>query len=249
MKAQSASATVDAGEIERFSRLAEKWWDAEGPFRPLHRINSLRLLYLRDSMAAHFGRNALSPSPLEGLRVLDIGCGGGLVAEPLARLGAYVVGIDASDKNIEVARWHAEQSGLAIDYRHASAEDVQAARESFDVVLALEVIEHVAGADLFIECCAALTRPGGIFIGSTINRTAKAFALAVVGAEYVLRWLPRGTHDWQKFLRPSEFAALLRRHGLKLKDMTGMAYRPLRNEWVLDAKDVSVNYLIAAARE
>jgi len=239
--------TVDAAEIARFAALADAWWDPEGEFRPLHRLNPVRLAYIRRRLIEHFGLDAKAARPLEGLRLLDVGCGGGLLSEPMARLGAKVTGIDAAERNVGVAATHARESGLAIDYRHAAVEDLAAAGERFDVVLALEVVEHVADPDLFLAGCGKVLAPGGALVLATLNRTAKAFALAVVGAEYVLRWLPRGTHDWRKFLRPSELAAGLRRAGLEIEDLSGVAYNPLNDKWTL-ARDLDVNYMAFAVK-
>ena len=241
------SPSIDAVEVERFSALADTWWDPKGSMAPLHRLNPARLSFLRQTLAAHFGRDAKSLSPFEGLRILDIGCGGGLICEPLARLGAAVTGIDAAEANIAVARAHARSADLEIDYRQASAEELAAAGERFDAVLALEVIEHVADVDAFLQAAATLVRPGGAFIASTLNRTPKSLLFAIVGAEYVLRWLPRGTHRWDRFLRPSEFAAGLRRRGLQTREMRGLVYDLLTGEWRL-GKDLGVNYLIFATR-
>jgi 2-polyprenyl-6-hydroxyphenyl methylase/3-demethylubiquinone-9 3-methyltransferase len=240
--------TVDPAEIERFSRIADEWWDPDGKFAPLHRFNPVRLGFVRDRICARFGRDPRQPAVLEGLRILDIGCGGGLISEPLARLGATVTGIDAAERNVAVARLHAERMRLAIDYRHTTAEDLRAAGESFDVVLALEVVEHVADVDLFLECCAALVRPGGLLVMATLNRTTKAFALAVVGAEYVLRWLPRGTHDWRKFVKPSEAVRALRGSGLDVSELCGVAYSPLTGRWALAPSDLDVNYMLVAGK-
>jgi 2-polyprenyl-6-hydroxyphenyl methylase/3-demethylubiquinone-9 3-methyltransferase len=239
--------TVDDADVARFEALAEAWWDPEGEFRPLHRLNPIRLAYIRRKLIEHFGRDARAARPFEGLRLLDVGCGGGLLSEPMARLGAAVTGVDAAGRNIGVAQAHARDGGLVIDYRHAAVEDLAAAGERFDVVLALEIVEHVADAGLFLEACGAVLAPGGALVLATLNRTAKAFALAVVGAEYVLRWLPRGTHDWRKFLRPSELAAGLRRAGLDLADLTGVAYNPLNDKWTL-ARDLDVNYMAFAVK-
>jgi 2-polyprenyl-6-hydroxyphenyl methylase / 3-demethylubiquinone-9 3-methyltransferase len=241
------SSSIDAAEVERFSALAETWWDPKGSMAPLHRLNPARLGFLRETLAAHFSRNARSLSPFQGLRILDIGCGGGLICEPLSRLGATVIGIDAADANIAVARAHARGGDLEIDYRQASAEELAAAGERFDAVLALEVIEHVADVDAFLQAAAMLVRPGGAFIASTLNRTPKSLMLAIVGAEYVLRWLPRGTHRWDRFLRPSEFAAGLRRQGLQTRQIRGLVYDLLAGEWRL-GRDLGVNYLIFAER-
>jgi 2-polyprenyl-6-hydroxyphenyl methylase/3-demethylubiquinone-9 3-methyltransferase len=240
-------ATVDPAEIARFSALAADWWDPAGKFGPLHKLNPVRLAYIRDRLCAQFGRDGRAPRPLSGLRVLDIGCGGGLVTEPMARLGATVTGVDASATNIGVASAHAAQGDLTIDYRHGTAEALVAAGERFDAVLALEIIEHVADVDAFLGACAALTKPGGALILATLNRTPQSFLLAIVGAEYVLRWLPRGTHDWRKFVRPSELAAALRRHGAAVGDLTGVVYNPLSDSWRI-SRDLGVNYLAFAAK-
>jgi 2-polyprenyl-6-hydroxyphenyl methylase/3-demethylubiquinone-9 3-methyltransferase len=243
----ASAASVDPIEIARFSAMADEWWDPLGKFRPLHALNPPRLQFIRDRVAAHFGRAPLAPAPLAGLRVLDIGCGGGLISEPMARLGATVVGLDAAEKNIAVARLHAEQGDLAIEYRCASAEELAAAGESFDVVLALEVVEHVADLASFMAACARLARPGGAAVFSTLNRTPQSFLLGIVGAEYVLRWLPPGTHQWNRFVRPSELAAALRPHGLTITTLEGLSYQPLQQRWRL-SKDLSVNYLGFAAK-
>ena len=245
------SASVDAEEVTKLSASAEEWWDPAGRFRPLHRLNPVRLAFIRDRVATHAGRDPLAERPLQGLRLLDIGCGGGLLAEPLARLGAEVVGIDASQENVEVAALHAARSGLAIDYRQTSAEalaeDLTTPGARFDAVVNMEVVEHVADAAAFLHASAALVEPGGAMVLATLNRTPKAFALAIVGAEYVLGWLPRGTHDWRRFLRPSELAALLRDGGLEIAELTGVAYNPLTAAWRL-ARDLDVNYMVFAVK-
>jgi 2-polyprenyl-6-hydroxyphenyl methylase/3-demethylubiquinone-9 3-methyltransferase len=240
-------ASVDPAEIARFEAIAAEWWDPEGKFRPLHRLNPVRLAWIRDRLAAHFGREAGGLRPLAGLGLLDVGCGGGLVAEPMARLGARVVGVDAGAGNVEVARLHARQSGLAIDYRQAAAEDLAASGERFDVVLALEVAEHVADVDAFLGACARLVAPGGALALSTINRTPQAWLAAIVGAEWLLGWLPRGTHEWRKFVRPSELAAGLRPHGMAVRGFAGLGYAPLADSW-RETRDLSVNYLAFATR-
>lgn len=242
-----AGGTVDADEIARFAAIAEEWWDETGKFRPLHKFNPVRLRYIRDRAVAHFGRDPRALRPLDGLRLVDIGCGGGLLSEPLARMGAAVTGIDAAERNIGVAALHAREGGLAIDYRHETAEGLLARGESFDIVLSMEVVEHVADPALFLETCARLVRPGGLAVVATLNRTAKSFALAIVGAEYVLRWLPRGTHSWRKFLRPSEVAQGLRAGGLAVEDIAGVSYSPLTDRWTL-GQDVAVNYMVTATR-
>jgi len=239
--------SVDPAEIARFAAMADEWWDPTGKFKPLHKFNPVRLGYIRDRIAQHCGRDPLAAKPLAGLRLLDIGCGGGLIAEPMARLGADVVAIDASAKNIGIASNHATRMGLAIDYRHATAEDLVAAGEQFDAVLSLEVVEHVADVNGFLASCGALVRPGGALVVATLNRTPKAFLLAIVGAEYVLGWLPRGTHEWKKFVRPGEIAEALRAPGLAVTHMTGVAFNPVLDTWRL-ARDLDVNYMAFAVK-
>jgi len=241
-------ASVDAAEVARFAALAETWWDPKGKMAPIHKLNPARLGYIRDRLVAHFGRDAAAVRPFTGLRLLDVGCGGGLLAEPMARLGADVVAIDAARTNIEVARLHAAESGLEIDYRHTTVEALAAAGEQFDAVLSLEVVEHVADIGAFLGACAAALKPGGAMILATLNRTPKAFALAIVGAEYVLRWLPRGTHDWRKFVKPSELGRHLRAHGLAIEDLTGLAYNPLNDKWSTAPRDLDVNYMAFASK-
>jgi 2-polyprenyl-6-hydroxyphenyl methylase/3-demethylubiquinone-9 3-methyltransferase len=236
-------ASVDPEEIERFSRIAEEWWDERGKFRPLHMINPVRLAYLRAQMTQHFSCDVGQMAPLQGLSLLDIGCGGGLISEPMARLGAHVTGIDASQKNISVASLHASKMGLSVDYRATTAEQLRSDGASFDIVLALEIVEHVADVAYFLENVAALVRPGGMLVMSTLNRTLKSLVMAKFGAEYILRWLPVGTHDWNKFLRPSELVQPLEAQGLKLIDLSGMVFSPLKNSWRIEASDLEVNYL------
>lgn len=244
----AAATTVDPAEIARFAAIAEEWWNPDGQFRPLHRFNPVRLAWLCDRIAQHFGRDLRGNRPFEGLRLLDIGCGGGLLAEPMARLGATVTGIDATRRNVEVARLHAEGSGLPIAYRFATAEELAADGPRFDVVLNMEVVEHVADRETFLAAAAELLAPGGLMAVATLNRTAKSWLLAIVGAEYVLRWLPRGTHEWRKFVRPSEIVSPLRRHGLSVTAMTGVAFDPLRDRWSLAPGDLDVNYMLAAVK-
>src|SRR3954469_8378292 len=239
--------TVDRQDVDRFAAQASGWWDPGGSFRPLHQINPVRLDFIRRELLGHFRRDDRSLSPFSGLRLADIGCGGGLIAEPLARLGCIVTGIDADAEAIGVARAHAAASGLAIDYRIADVEMLAVSGERFDAVLALEIVEHAADRDRFLAALAQLVKPGGIFVGATLNRTARAFALAIVGAEYVLRWLPPGTHDWNRFVRPSEFALKLRRAGLAATRLAGMSYDLQRREWRL-SDDLSVNYMLVAIR-
>lgn len=239
--------TIDPGEIARFSALSREWWNPTGKFRVLHKFNPVRLAYIRDHACRHFGRDPRSDKALEGLRILDIGCGGGLIAEPMARLGAEVVAADASRTNIEVARIHANESGVPVDYRETSAEDLAEAGERFDIVLNMEVVEHVADVNLFMGACAEMVKPGGLTFVATINRTAKAFALAIVGAEYVLGWLPKGTHTWDKFVTPAELDATFAANGLRRIDQTGVFYNVLADEW-RTSRDMDVNYMVLAER-
>lgn len=235
--------TRDSRELAKFAALADEWWNASGPFRPLHRLNPTRLRFIRDATCNYFGRNPKAPPALTGLSVLDIGCGGGLLTEPLARLGASVTGLDAVDRNIQAAALHAREVGLQIDYQCRTAEDLADGGEQFDLVLNMEVIEHVANRPAFLQATAALVRPGGLCIASTLNRTAKAFLLAIVGAEYLLRWIPRGTHDWRRFVRPDELDRSLRGCGLRPVRMTGVRYNPFADDWELDPADLDVNYV------
>jgi len=244
---RGTSGTIDPEEIRRFAEQAETWWDPEGSFRTLHRINPARLGFIRQHLTTHFRGDPLSLQPFDGLTALDIGCGGGLVAEPMARLGFTVTGIDAGAEAIDVARTHAEATGLSIDYRVADAESTAEADKRFDAVLALEVIEHVADPDDFFTAVSTLVRSGGAFIGATLNRTPKSFALAILGAEYIFHWLPPGTHDWRKFLRPSEFVLGLRRNGFVATQIAGLVYDLQRGEWLLSS-DLQCNYMIAAVR-
>lgn len=239
--------TTDPAEIEKFNRLAADWWNPDGRMKPLHKFNPVRLGFIRDRLCTHFGIDAKIAKPFAGLRLLDIGCGGGLVCEPMARLGAEVVGADPARTNIEVARLHAEKSGLRIDYRAETAEALIAMGETFDVVLALEVVEHVPDVAQFISVCGNLLRPDGIMIIATINRTAKAFALAIVGAEYVLRCLPRGTHDYAKLVRPAELEEALKAAGLVVSFRTGVTFNPLTDAWRL-GRDMDVNYMLTAEK-
>lgn len=239
--------SVDAAEVEAFDALAAEWWDTEGPLRTLHRLNPARIGFIRDHVAARFGREAAAEQPLRGLSVLDIGTGGGLAAEPMARLGAAVTAIDPSEKNIGVASAHAREMGLDIAYRVATAERLAAEGARFDVVMALEVVEHVADLGLFLDAAAGLVASGGALAAATLNRTAKAYALAIVGAEYVLGWLPRGTHDWNKFVTPDEMAAALESRGLEVGAVTGVVFNPLTWTWRL-SRDTGVNYMLIAAK-
>jgi len=239
--------TIDPAEVERFSRMAQEWWNPAGKFKPLHKFNPVRLGYIRDQVAAHFGLDPRAARPLQGLRLLDIGCGGGLLCEPMSRLGAEVVGADASALNIEVAKLHAAESGLSIDYRAETAEALADQGERFDIILNMEVVEHVADIDLFLSKCSEMLKPGGIMFVATINRTLKAWGLAIIGAEYVLRWLPRGTHDFQKLVRPEELEGSLVATGLIMKDRTGVTYNPLSDRWQR-SRDMDVNYMVLAEK-
>jgi 2-polyprenyl-6-hydroxyphenyl methylase/3-demethylubiquinone-9 3-methyltransferase len=244
---QASAGTIDDEEVARFSRLSGQWWDARGPMAPLHKFNPVRLGFIRDRVVAHFDRDATRLDSLAGLRMLDIGCGAGILSEPLARLGATLVGIDPSESNIAVARHHAAQSELAIDYRATTAEILAAAGERFDVVLAMEVVEHVADPDLFIELAAELVKPGGLLFVATLNRTIKSFALAIVGAEYILRWLPRGTHQWDKFITPNELEIAIEQGGMHITGESGMMYNLLADRWQLST-DMDVNYMVVAEK-
>ena len=241
--------SIDAAEVAKFQAMAAEWWDPSGKFKPLHMLNPVRLDHIADQIAAEFGRDRKSLRPFEGLRLLDIGCGGGLVAEPMARLGAEVTGADAAEENIEVARVHAAQSDLSIDYRATTAEALLAEGARFDVVLALEIVEHVADPQEFITACARLLRPGGLLIASTLNRTPQSFAAAIVGAEWIMRWLPRGTHDWRRFIRPDELAGMFEAAGVRVVDRSGMVFNPLGWSWSLSKRDLSVNYLMTGVRQ
>lgn len=244
--------TVDAENLKHFTAHAEKWWDPDGPFKPLHHLNPTRLEFLRREMVKHFDLDVMALTPLENLKVLDIGCGGGLICEPLTRLGALVTGIDAGQENIHAAKTHAQESGLSINYLSTTAEDLLESRTSqaaeskgFDVVLALEVVEHVQNVDAFLKCCLGHLKPGGLIILSTLNRTLKSYGLGIVAAEYILRWVPRGTHSWMKFFKPSELGFKLEEQGCTLKTIQGMSFNVLGRSWGL-SRDVDVNYFITA---
>ena len=243
----NARTTIDDAEVERFSRLASEWWNPNGKFKPLHKFNPVRLTYIREQVLETFKRDAKSTKPFKGLRFLDIGCGGGLLCEPMARLGAEIVGADASATNIEVAKLHAEEGGLSVDYRATTAEALADAGEQFDVILNMEVVEHVADVELFIEACGQMLKPGGIMFVATINRTLKALGLAIFAAEYVLRWLPRGTHQYEKLVRPEELEAALSKAGLAVVETTGVFYNPLTDSWN-KSRDTNVNYMVLAVK-
>jgi len=234
--------TASEDEIARFAAVADSWWDSDGPFRPLHKLNPARMGYVRDRVAAHFSRDPMADKPFAGLSVLDVGCGGGLLCEPMARLGAEVTGIDATEESIHIAAHHAKDAGLGIDYRHCLPEALADEGRVFDIVLNMEVVEHVPDLNTFLEICATLIKPAGAMAVSTINRTLKALALAKIGAEYVLRWVPAGTHDWRKFVKPSELAAGLRPTDLEITDLKGLSYNPIADTWSV-SRDLDVNYL------
>jgi 2-polyprenyl-6-hydroxyphenyl methylase/3-demethylubiquinone-9 3-methyltransferase len=245
---QAAQSTIDPAEVAKFEAMAAEWWDPNGKFKPLHMLNPCRLDYITAQIAAEFDRDLSAQSPFAGLRLLDIGCGGGLLSEPMARLGATVVGADAAPRNIPVAQVHAAQSGLDIDYRHTTAEDLAAAGEQFDVVLNMEVVEHVADPLTYLTACQQLLKPGGLHICSTLNRNPKSYAMAIVGAEYVMRWLPKGTHEWSKFITPDELYDLLRNAGLDPVDRKGFVFNPITWGWRLSDRDLSVNYVTASVK-
>lgn len=245
---QAPQSTVDPAEIAKFEAMAAEWWDPTGKFKPLHMMNPVRLDYITSQIAAEFGRDLSLSQPFEGLRLLDIGCGGGLLSEPMARLGATVVGADAAEGNLPVARIHAEQSGLEIDYRHTTAEALAAAGEQFDVVLNMEVVEHVSDPLAYLTACQELLKPGGLMLCSTINRNPKSYAMAIFGAEVVMRWLPRGTHEWNKFITPDELFDLISRAGLEPVDRKGYVFNPILWSWSISAKDLSVNYVTASIK-
>jgi 2-polyprenyl-6-hydroxyphenyl methylase/3-demethylubiquinone-9 3-methyltransferase len=243
-----ASVNIDPGEIAKFEAMAAEWWDPNGKFRPLHMLNPCRLGYIVEQISAEFGRDPAGERPFAGLRLLDIGCGGGLLCEPMARMGADVVGVDPAARNIPVAEIHAERMGLEIDYRVASAESLAEAGEAFDVVLNMEVVEHVPDPQAYLAACAALLKPGGLMVCSTINRNARSWAMAIVGAEHVMRWLPRGTHEWSRFITPDELYGHLREAGLEPVDRKGFVFDPLRWSWKIHPRDLSVNYVTASVK-
>jgi 2-polyprenyl-6-hydroxyphenyl methylase/3-demethylubiquinone-9 3-methyltransferase len=247
VNSKARSASIDNAEVARFDRLAADWWDVRGPMAALHKFNPVRLAYIRDQAAARFARDSKKLDSLNGLRILDIGCGGGILSEPLARLGASMVGADPAEKNIAIARAHAESSGVAVDYRATTAEALAEAGEQFDIVLAMEVVEHVVDVKEFVSVCASMVKPGGLMIAATLNRTLKSFALAIVGAEYVLRWLPRGTHQWDKFVTPAELERAFESAGLDVTGERGVIYNLLADRWQLSS-DMDVNYMLVGER-
>lgn len=239
--------SLDPAEVEKFSKIAAEWWNPKGKFAVLHVFNPVRLAYIKEQVAARFARDPFDRRPFAGLRFLDIGCGGGLLTEPMARLGARITGIDPAEKNIATATVHAQEQDLAIDYRAMTAEALADAGETFDVILNMEVIEHVADPQAFVRTCARLLKPGGLIFVATLNRTLKSFGLAIIGAEYVLGWLPKGTHQWEKFITPDELEAWLTQSGLKQLDRAGVTYNPFSGEW-RRARDMDVNYMLVAQK-
>lgn len=244
---RTGKTTIDDAEVERFSRMAAEWWNPTGKFKPLHKFNPVRLSYIKEKVSGHFDLDANATNAFKGLRFLDIGCGGGLLCEPMARLGAEIVGVDPSETNINVAKLHAEQSELTIDYRATTAEALSAADEKFDVILNMEVVEHVADVPMFLTECAKMLRPGGLMFVATINRTMKAWGLAIIGAEHILRWLPKGTHQYEKLVRPEEIEAPLNAQGLRMLETNGVFYNLLKDRWQMSS-DTDVNYMMLADR-
>ena len=242
------ASTVDPAEVAKFEAMAAEWWNPNGKFKPLHLMNPCRLDYITTQIESEFGRDLTTALPFAGLRILDIGCGGGLLSEPMARLGAAVVGADPATRNIPVAQLHAEQSGLTIDYRLTTAEELAAAGERFNVVLNMEVVEHVPDPQSFLTACQTLLKPGGLMICSTLNRNAKSYGMAIIGAEWVMKWLPKGTHDWKKFITPDELADFIRNAGLDPVDRKGMVFNPIAWSWSLSSRDLSVNYVTASVK-
>lgn len=236
--------SINEQEIGQFSKDADKWWDENGPFKPLHRLNPTRLSYIKQQICAHYGLDAKAIQPFKKLNILDVGCGGGIVCEPMARMGGKVTGADADPVAIEVARAHAKESDLKITYENKPAEELG---KTYDVVLALEIIEHVDHPAEFVENCAKLLKPGGIIIFSTLNRTPKSFALGIVAAEYILRWVPTGTHSWKKFIKPSELTKMIRQAKLKPTDISGLIFNPLSGDFEMSDTDIDVNYFITGA--
>tara|TARA_B100000787_G_scaffold60340_2_gene44049 strand:- start:8582 stop:9328 length:747 start_codon:yes stop_codon:yes gene_type:complete len=240
--------TIDPKEVAKFEAMATEWWDTDGKFKPLHMLNPTRLDYIVEQIAAEFARNLSIKNPFKDLRILDIGCGGGLLSEPMARLGATVVGADAAERNIPVAQIHAEQSGLEIDYRHTSAEAIVQTGETFDVILNMEVVEHVADPLGFLTACKNLLKPNGLMLCSTINRNPKSYLMAIIGAEHIMRWLPKGTHEWDKFITPDELFELIKSAGLNPVDRKGFVFNPFKWSWSISDKDLSVNYVTASIK-
>lgn len=242
------NSSIDPSEVEKFSKIAAEWWNPTGKFGILHVFNPVRLQFIKEQVCARFARDPFVREPFKGLRILDIGCGGGLLCEPMARLGATIVGVDPSEKNIKTATVHAAEMELAIDYRTGTAEDLAADGEMFDVILNMEVIEHVTDPQAFTRTCAAMLKPGGVMFVATLNRTLKSFGLAIIGAEYILGWLPKGTHQWEKFITPDELKGWLDENGIVVKDETGVTYTPIKNEW-RRSRDMAVNYMLVGVKD
>ncbi len=245
---QTTQGTIDKNEVAKFEAMAAEWWDPNGKFKPLHMLNPCRLDYITSQIAAEYDRDLKAPAPFKGLRILDIGCGGGLLCEPMARLGATVVGADAAAGNLPVAKLHAEQAGLEIDYRHTTAEDLAASGEKFDIVLNMEVIEHVANPQTYLNACHTLLKDGGMMIASTINRNKKSYMMAIIGAEVIMRWLPKGTHEWSKFITPDELYTFIENSDLRPVDRKGFVFNPILWSWSISAKDLSVNYVTTSIK-
>ena len=240
-------ASLDPSEVEKFSKMAAEWWNPDGKFGVLHVFNPVRLQFIKEQVCARLGRDPLARFPFEELRFLDIGCGGGLLSEPMARLGATIVGVDPSEKNIKTATVHAQEVGLDIDYRVGTAEDLATAGEQFDVILNMEVIEHVADPRAFAATCAGMLKPEGLMFVATLNRTLKSFGLAIIGAEYVLGWLPKGTHQWEKFITPEELRGWLDENGVAIRDESGVTYSPFSRQW-RRSRDMDVNYMVVGQK-
>ena len=240
--------TIDNNEINKFQAMANEWWDPNGKFKPLHMLNPCRLEYIVDQIAIQFDLKLTKKEPFQGIRILDIGCGGGLLSEPMARMGADVLGADAADKNLPIAQAHANQSKLVIDYRHTTAEELVEKSERFDVILNMEVIEHVASPSKYLDACSELLNPNGLMICSTINRNAKSYLNAIIGAEYIMKWLPKGTHDWRKFITPDELSNLLIESGLKLVDKKGFSFNKIAWTWSISNNDLSINYVTSSVK-
>ncbi|MBL6839183.1 bifunctional 2-polyprenyl-6-hydroxyphenol methylase/3-demethylubiquinol 3-O-methyltransferase UbiG [Paracoccaceae bacterium] len=246
---QVSQLSIDPEEIAKFEAMADEWWDPNGKFKPLHMLNPCRLDYIIEMIRTEFGCGPQKIKPFDGLKILDIGCGGGLLCEPMARLGANVVGVDAAQRNIPIAVAHAKKSDLVIDYRHGTAEEILTGDEKFDVILNMEVVEHVADPLSYIKTCEALLKNGGMMLCSTINRNTKSFIMAIIGAEYVMRWLPKGTHEWSKFFKPSELENIIEQAGLKMVDKKGFVFNPISWQWSISDKDLSVNYVTASVKK
>ncbi len=241
--------TINKDELSKFEKMADEWWDPSGKFKPLHKLNPIRIQYIRDMIIRHYALNSSLDKPLNKIKILDIGCGGGLICEPFANLGADVTGLDAVDKNIQIASLHAQKNNIHVTYTTSTVEEFMTSKEQYDVVLALEIIEHVENPAFFTENCLKLVKKGGLFFGSTINRTAKSYMLSIIGAEYIMNWLPKGTHDWKKFIMPNEFISFIEEKNVaKVQDITGINYSVLKDEFYLNHTDLSNNYMLSAVK-